>query len=98
MQAPEQRTILDHVREWIMPAIGIFISAVILEMRGDVKILLDSRAHQIEQIRALERATFGKVNKPDKDVSYNDKHKEPYQFLFDKSKTLQYKKGKFIYS
>ena len=80
-----------------MPAIGIFISAVILEMRGDVKILLDSRAHQIEQIRALERATFGKVNKPDKDFSYNDKHKEPYQFLFDKSKTLQYENKKFVY-
>ena len=80
-----------------MPAIGIFISAVILEMRGDVKILLDSRAHQIEQIRALERATFGKVNKPDKDFSYNHKHKDPYQFIFDKAKTLQYENKKFVY-
>jgi hypothetical protein len=97
MKSPEQRTILDHVREWIMPAIGIFISAVIFEMRGDVKILLDSRAHQIEQIRALERATFGKVNKPDKDFSYNYNYKEPNQFIFDKTKTLQYLNKEFIY-
>ena len=97
MKSTEQRTVLDHVREWIMPAIGIFLSALVLEMRSDIKILLDSRAHQIEQIRALERATFGKVSEPDEDFSLNYKGNTGNPFLFDKTKQLHYTNKKFIY-
>jgi len=92
-----QRTTLDVIREWIMPAIGIFLSAIILEMRSDVKLLLDSRARQIEQIRSLERATFGKVTELKDDFSYNYKHNKGIPFLFDKTKQLHYENKKFIY-
>jgi hypothetical protein len=97
MKSADQRTVLDYIREWIMPAIGIFLSALILEMRSDIKVLLDSRAHQIEQIRALERATFGKVTKPDEDFSLNYCKKHEYELFFDKTKQLHYTKKKFIY-
>lgn len=96
-----QRTTLDYIREWLMPivvaAFGWYMSSLISEIRGDVKTLLDSRAHQIEQIRALERATFGKVSEPDEDFSYNYKHDCNNPFLFDKAKTLHYENKKFIY-
>lgn len=102
MKISEQRTPLDYIREWLMPivvaAFGWYMSSLISEIRGDVKTLLDTKAHQIEQIRSLERAIFGKTSEPDEDFSYNYTHKEFNQFLFDKAKTLQYENGKFIYS
>lgn len=97
----EQRTVLDYIREWFMPiivaAFGWYMSAMIAEMRADVKTLLDTKAHQIEQIRALERAIFGKVSEK-KDQAYNCKlNRRFHNLLFDKTKTLQYLNKEFIY-
>ena len=97
----EQRTVLDYIREWLMPivvaAFGWYMSYMIAEMRADVKTLLDSKAHQIEQLRALERAVFGKVSEPE-DQAFNDKIKRDfYSIIFDKNKVLKYENETFIY-
>ena len=88
---------LKYIIGITVACLGWFIATTVTEIRADLKILLEAKAHQTEQIRALERATFGKVSEQE-DFSYNPNHCTDNPFLFDKTKTLQYKNGKFIYS
>ena len=77
---------------------GWFISTTLTEIKTDIKILLEDKAAKTEQIRSLERATFGKVIEL-KDNAYNGKQKHHfYNMIFDKTKTLHYKNKEFIYS
>ena len=78
--------------------LGWFIASTLTEIKADIKVLLDAKAIQSEQIRALERATFGKVSEP-KDFAYNGKQKlQFYNMVFDKTKVLKYENEHFIYS
>ena len=70
----------------------------LFEIKADIKILLEDKAAKTEQIRSLERATFGKVTESE-DNAYNDEQKRHFfNMIFDKTKTLQYKNQEFIYT
>lgn len=77
---------------------GWFISTTLTEIKADIKVLLEDKAAKTEQIRSLERATFGKVTESE-DNAYNDKQKHHFfNMIFDKTKTLQYKNQEFSYT
>ena len=82
----------------VLTCFGWFISTTLTEIKADIKILLEDKAAKTEQIRSLERATFGKVTESE-DNAYNDEQKRHFfNMIFDKTKTLQYKNQEFIYT
>lgn len=96
-----QRTTIDEIRAYVMPltaaAFGWYMTSMISEVRSDVKLLLESKAihgEQIEQYRRrldkLESRVFG--------IGPISLVPHFMQFVFDKTKMLQYKNGEFYYS
>lgn len=77
---------------------GWFISTTLTEIKSDIKILLEDKAAKTEQIRALERAAFGKIT-AEIDMSFSsNQNPHFYNMIFDKTKTLKYENEHFIYS
>jgi hypothetical protein len=88
---------LKYILGITIACVGWFIASTVTRINTKLDILLEDKAAKTEQIRALERATFGKVSEAE-DQAYNCKFKRNFHdLLFDKTKTLQYLNKEFIY-